>query len=71
MLSFINLPWGHVSSNTKCGPVRFNRFDVHVYKQTDRQADKQSIYIYLPVFGWYINNQIFINPPMFRTLPSN
>ena len=41
------------------------------YKHPDRRADKQSIYIYLPVFGWYINNQIFINPPMFRTLPSN
>jgi len=42
--SFIDLSLGHVMSHTKFGPNRFSRFDIY-WIQTDKQADKQSIYI--------------------------
>ena len=69
----INLPWGHVRSHTKFGSDRFNRFDVFYYgvlykrtdKQTNRQTDKQSIYLYIDtllvcpfVSGFYPINSI-------------
>ena len=46
--SFKNLPWDHVRSHTKFRHDRFGRFDVywiHNDSETDRQTDKQSIYI--------------------------
>ena len=42
-MSIINLPWGHVRSNTKFGPDRFSRFDVYCI-QTNGHPDKQSIH---------------------------
>ena len=41
----INLPWGHVRSNTKFGPNKFSRFDVFRL-QTNKQTPKQAKYIW-------------------------
>ena len=38
------LPWGHARSHTKFGPDWFSGFDIY-WIQTERQTDKQSIYI--------------------------
>ena len=49
--SFINLPWGHARWPTKnLGPTGISRFDFY-WTQTDKQADKQSIYIEFPGDG--------------------
>ena len=40
----INLPLGHMMSHTKFWPDRFSRFYVY-WIQTNKQTDKQSIYI--------------------------
>ena len=44
---------GHVNPHTKFGPDRFSRFDVS-WTQTDRQTDKQSIYIDIILSGAYL-----------------
>ena len=49
ILSFINLPCGHVMSHKKFGPDRFSRFDVYwiqINRQTDRQAKFYNDIIY-------------------------
>ena len=43
--SFINLPWGHVSSHTKFGFDRISLFDVY-WIQTKKQTDRQAKFIY-------------------------
>ena len=44
---FINFPLGHVRSHTKFWLDHWGRFDVYIgYKQTNKQTDKQRIYIY-------------------------
>ena len=40
-----NFPWGHERPHTKFWPDRFSCFDVY-WKQTNKQTDNQSIYIY-------------------------
>ena len=54
--SFINLPWGHVRSNTKFRPNQFSRFDVYwiqTDKQTDRQTNRRISKVYLKVSRLY------------------
>ena len=48
-----NSSLGHVRSHTKFGPDRFTLFDVY-WIQTDRQTDKQSIYIDIILSGAYL-----------------
>ena len=43
IFSSINLSWGHVRSNTKCGPDQFVRFYVY-WTQTNRQTPRQAKY---------------------------
>ena len=46
MLSFINLPCGHVMTHKNYGPDRFSRFDVY-WIQTNKQTPRQTSQIYI------------------------
>ena len=62
MLSFINLPCGHVMSHTKYGPDRFSRFDVYwiqTDRQTDKHHDKLNLYKYLSQASIHLDNKIY------------